>query len=197
MKTNQIMIRENDGFIQRTDDGYFNATKLLDSWNKKDGVQVKQLARYKENKATKDFIKQLEKESIEKPVKTTRGKNGGSWMHPKLFIDFAMWLSIEFKSIVIDYVLDGLVKSRHDAGDYYNEMTATIMETYTLHYGTKPNPRLYIEEANRIKKLLKIKTKERNLMTETELSNITSMPDDFDTDASSWTLPRPVWGSCP
>jgi surface protein len=29
------------------------------------------------------------------------------------------------------------------------------------------------------------------------VSNIASKPDDFDTDATSWTLPQPVWGTCP
>jgi hypothetical protein len=26
---------------------------------------------------------------------------------------------------------------------------------------------------------------------------IPSLPTDFDTGASSWVLPRPVWGTCP
>jgi len=29
------------------------------------------------------------------------------------------------------------------------------------------------------------------------VTNITSEPTDFDTDATSWTLPRPIWGTCP
>jgi surface protein len=29
------------------------------------------------------------------------------------------------------------------------------------------------------------------------VTNILSEPDDFDTDAASWTEPRPVWGTCP
>ena len=175
MKTNQIMIRDDEAFIQRTKDGFFNATVLLDNWNKRDIVQVKQLARYKENKTTKEFVKQLQKEGIEKPYISGRGKFGGTWMHGKLFIDFAMWVSVEFKSIVIDYVLDGLIQSRNDAGDYFNEMSATILKTHIDYYGTKPNPKLYITEANRIKKMLNLERKERNLMTEKELNSITQM----------------------
>ena len=38
METNQIIIRD-VGFIQRTKDGYFNATKLLASWNKENKQQ--------------------------------------------------------------------------------------------------------------------------------------------------------------
>ena len=29
------------------------------------------------------------------------------------------------------------------------------------------------------------------------VSNISSPPADFATDATNWTLPRPVWGTCP
>jgi len=29
------------------------------------------------------------------------------------------------------------------------------------------------------------------------VTNIPSRPPGFDNNASSWTLPRPVWGTCP
>lgn len=175
MKTNQIMIRNNKSFLQRTKDGFFNANVLLEEWNSKTNKKPLQMGNYKKNQSTNDFIKQLQKEGIDKPYISGRGKFGGTWMHPKLFIDFAMWVSIEFKSIVIDYVLDGLIKSRHEAGDYYNEMCAVILETHIDYYKTKPSPLVYSTEANRIKKLLNLTNKERNLMTEKELSNITLM----------------------
>ena len=37
----------------------------------------------------------------------TRGKyNGGTWMHPMLFIDFAMWINPSFKYDVLKFVYD-------------------------------------------------------------------------------------------
>jgi len=171
MVTNQIMIRENNAFIQRTKDEFFNATNLLESWNNRPNVQVKQLGRYNDNKITKEFIEQLKKEGIENPLVASRGKFGGTWMHPKLFIDFAMWVSVEFKSIVIDYVLDGLIYNRNSAGDYYNEMCEAILNTYVDYYQKKPPPLIYIQEANMIKSL--VTDKPRNEMTEQELRQIT------------------------
>lgn len=168
------MIRDNQAFVQRTKDGYFNANELLRSWNK-DIVNKLQLGGYKTNKSTIDFVNQLKKEGIEKPMISSRGINGGTWMHPKLFIDFAMWVSVEFKSIVIDYVLDGLISSRNDAGDYYNEMCAEILNSHIKFYGTKPNPKLYIEEAGRIKSLLGVSNVNRNDMTEKQLNDITHL----------------------
>jgi hypothetical protein len=171
MKTNQVMVRE-QGFIQRTSDGYFNATKLVEQWNEANGDK-KQLGNYMKTQGTQEYIEQLKKEGIEKPTITSRGNgaNSGTWVHPKVFIDLAMWVSVEFKSKVIDYVIDGLIKSRHDAGDYYNEMTKAILETYIEYYGTKPPPYVYIEEANMVKSL--VVTKDRNEMTELELKQLT------------------------
>ena len=47
-------------------------------------------------------------------------------MHPFLFIDFAMWLNVEFKYEVIKFVYDQLIQYRIEAGDTYREMAAGI-----------------------------------------------------------------------
>lgn len=172
MKTNQIMIRDNNAFIQRTKDSYFDANALIQNWNDNNKKQL-QLGNYRKNNQTINFIEQLKKEGIAKPIISGRGKNGGTWMHPKLFIDFAMWVSIEFKSKVIDYVLDGLIKSRNDAGDYYNQMCAQILDTYVEVYGRKPPSHIYIKEAELIKSLVLVSDLHRNKMTEQELKQIT------------------------
>ena len=171
MKTNQIMIRDDKRFLQRTKDGFFNATNLLNSWNKgKD--KTKLMAIYNKLKSTIDFTEQLKKEGIESPsISSTKG----TWMHGKLFIDFAMWVSIEFKSVVIDYVLDGLINSRNNAGDYYNEMCATILNTYVEYYGTKPPPAIYSKEAQMIRDFAGVGEKDRNEMTQDELELLTML----------------------
>lgn len=170
MKTSQTMIRDDERFLQRTKDGYFKANDLVNDWNINNSKKRKELGIFKRNKTTKDFIEQLKKEGIENPLIAS---NKGTWMHPKLFVDFAMWVSVEFKSMVIDYVLDGLINSRNNAGDYYNEMCATILNTYVNYYGTKPNPKIYSEEAKMIRELARVGNKKRNEMTESELELIT------------------------
>ena len=172
MKTNQIMIRE-VGFVQRTKDGYFNSSNLLALWNE-NSKQTKQLGNFQKTQETKSFIEQLKKEGIENPFIAGRGsgESSGTWMHPKLFIDFAMWLSVEFKSKVIDMVLDGLIISRNDAGDYYKEMCATIMATYIENKGCKPPAMLYIEEARTIRQIANLEI-DRNEMTEKDLTRLT------------------------
>jgi len=170
MKTNQIMSRE-QGFLQRTKDYYFNANELLKYYNSK-GKTYKLLQNYRSQKSAKEFEQYLINEGIEKPVITTTGKSSGTWMHPKIFIDFAMWVSLEFKSKVIDMVMDGLIESRLNAGDYYKEMSSAIMDKYVDCYHKKPSPMIFINEARMIKSIAGI-GKGRNELTEKELQVIT------------------------
>lgn len=147
MKTNVLMIRDDNRFIQRTKDGYFDASALINSMEK----TSKSTRHYKATKSFKEFEEQLKSEGISKPYMSS---NKGVWMHPKMFIDFAMYVSVEFKSKVIDYVLDGLINSRNDAGDYYNEMCAIIMRKYIEVHNCKPPALLYMNEARMIKNLV-------------------------------------------
>lgn len=134
MKTNQNLIRKMGNFdvIQRTSDGMFNATMLLKAWNEHSG-QKKQMAHYSENNATEEFITALLSEeslsyrnSVIIKSKANKGANAGTWMHPLLFIDFAMWLNPTFKVKVLRFVYDQLIQYRNDAGDSYKEMTSAI-----------------------------------------------------------------------
>lgn len=139
MKTNQNLIRRMGDFnvIQRTQDGMFDATSLLNEWNKVRG-QKKVIGHYFENESTKEFISALlaEESKHRKSDEITlsdiytkkRGIMGGTWMSPLLFIDFAMWLNPTFKVQVLRFVYDELIKYRNEAGDAYREMAASIQK---------------------------------------------------------------------
>lgn len=127
MKTNQILTRKMGDFNvnQRTSDGMFNATELLKQWTEQSGIQ-KKLDHFFENNSTEEFINALISEenyhtrnSVYVKSRASRGTNMGTWMHPVLFIDFAMWLNPKFKVKVLKFVYDELIKYRHDAGDNY------------------------------------------------------------------------------
>lgn len=137
MKTNQIMTRPMGDFHveQRTKDGYFNATSFVKQWNlhtqNSGDVKKKEIKDYLDNKATKEFLSALMKEENlngeNSPYLTSRGKySGGTWMHPIMFIDFAMWLNPAFKVKVIKFVYDQMIKFRNDAGDAYKELSSSI-----------------------------------------------------------------------
>lgn len=145
MKTNQIMIRPMGQFAveQRTKDGMFNATALMRQWNQyvsenqcdtntqKNGyLKKKDIDDFFANKGTSLFIEALlveetlggEREAFLK----SRGKNGGTWMHPILFVKFAMWLNPRFEVQVIKFVYDHMIEYRNEAGDAYKELCTAI-----------------------------------------------------------------------
>lgn len=135
MKTSVIMHRAMGGLSvhQRTKDSMFNATSLLDQWNKSKGFsgrKGKRIDDFIKLKNTQEFIYALEEEVTNtdnvryfEPYKSARGKNGGTWMHPYLFIKFAMWINPKFEVQVIKFVYDELIKNRHDAGDNYRMLS--------------------------------------------------------------------------
>lgn len=122
MITNQVMKRPMGSFLveQRTKDSMFNATNLLKQWNEASG-EKKEITKFFDNDNTKEFISALmEEEKLNTQNSAylkARGKNGGTWMHPILFVKFAMWLNPRFEVQVIKFVYDQMLKYRNDAGD--------------------------------------------------------------------------------
>lgn len=132
MKTNQTLTRAMGKFevFQRTSDGFFNATALLKQWNGQSRSDRK-MDNYFNIKGTSEFVETImQRENLNTPKLVylkTRGKhNGGTWMHPMLFIDFAMWINPEFKYDVLKFVYDQLIQYRNEAGDTYKEMAVQI-----------------------------------------------------------------------
>jgi len=177
MKTEVIMQRPINGFDVRQNSKtlFFNANDLLDIYNKTTG-QNKRIQNYLDNESTKDFLNSLAKAENQNNsnqsdleyglIETKRGKFGGTWVHPYLFIDFAMWLSSDFKVTVIRWVYDNLIKLRHEAGDTFKEVNEALFEA-------KPNtpPFEYANEAKMINRICfgSCNVGQRNLATEKQL----------------------------
>ena len=148
MKTNQTLIRPMGDFsvYQRTSDGMFNATALLKQWNISSGAE-KQMHKFLKNADTLEFVEALKKdltidnqvrENCPKLVNQIVSKSnaktsssgvrtaGAVWMHPLLFIDFAMWINPTFKVKVLKFVYDQLIESRNEAGSSYRKMCGQI-----------------------------------------------------------------------
>lgn len=140
MKTSVIMTRRMGQFevLQRTKDGMFNATALLNQWNRAAGMK-KEMNDYLRLQSTHDFLSALQSEFDFKdgnsPYLTSRGKySGGTWTTPLLFIDFAMWLNPKFKVQVLKFVYDELIKCRTAAGDNYNVLAKSIASLPDVDY---------------------------------------------------------------
>lgn len=155
MKTNQNMIRTMGEFkvTQRTRDGFFNATELLRQWNnsienqqlsnthKIGDLKRKDLDDYFNLKGSRIFIDEIiKRENLNNRNScylTSRGKYGGTWMHPLLFVDFAMWLNPSFKYDVLKFVYDQMIQYRNDAGDAYRELGSAVGKIVTKDFMPK------------------------------------------------------------
>lgn len=128
--------------LQRTKDGFFNATKLLKQWNESLGMK-KEVSKFFELEQTNEFINVLmieenlhTQELTYVKSKASRGDNSGTWMHPILFIKFAMWINPRFEYFVIKFVYDELIKYRHNAGDNYKSLTRSLSNFENVNYCT-------------------------------------------------------------
>lgn len=147
MKTNQLMKRPMGQFevIQRTSDGFFDGAYLLYQWKRTNPKCKDTVKDFIEQTKVQSFLSELEKEMGDNAqpqkwdmanlqsvilVKGRNTKNGRTkdqvWMHPYLFIKFAMWINPKFELQVIKFVYDELIKNRHLAGDNYNVLTSAI-----------------------------------------------------------------------
>lgn len=150
MKTNQEMIRYIDNFsvVQRTSDGYFDGSELLRQWNGVDGNSQRKMDEFLLSKETSQFIEALiaeernnslgenspkiDNQVFKKSKVKEKGKIGRPkeqvWMHPFLFIRFAMWINPRFEVKVIKFVYDEMIRYRNDAGDAYKELSSAVMK---------------------------------------------------------------------
>lgn len=123
---------------QRTKDAMFNATELLRQWNNPENLNTQENGDYKKKsidnylslKSTQEYLKALvNEENLNKKnpaYVSVRGKNGGTWMHPLLFMDFAMWLNPVFKVKVLKFVFDQMLHYRNEAGDAYKALSSAV-----------------------------------------------------------------------
>lgn len=178
MKTEVIMYRDLNGMNirQSTKTGMYNANDLVEIYNANRSLNQKKkyIHHYFETKGTNDLIAALcteENLTTDKVHKARRGKNGGTWMHPYLFIDFAMWLSPEFKVVALRWIHDNLIGKRKDCGGFFKEMCQA------LHENGVADPLEYKREARMINNIVfGVETgKPRDKATEKELDMLNKL----------------------
>lgn len=107
-----IVVAEFDGHeMQFTQVGWFNATAAAAKFGK---VPAKWL----ELPSTISYLKAFERKY---PgigyLKTKRGNNGGTWLHPKLAVPFARWCDDDF-AVWADDQIDMLIREEHPHFDH-------------------------------------------------------------------------------
>lgn len=138
MKTTQIIERPfYDGVIQQDHKtGFLNTKNMVELGNqyrKSMSLAPVRLDTYLKSNKTKEFIEQiLEQEQITTVLNSKRGKYGGTWMHPLLFVDFAMFVSPKFKYLAMSWLSDHLLSFRDASGESYKAMGSELEKNYQL-----------------------------------------------------------------
>lgn len=182
MKTAVIMQRDLNGLSirQNSKTGMFNANDLLRAYNLTTTKKQKQIDAFLANRKTQEYIQtiaadlntQNSRELNLQVMETNRGSvNGGTWMHPYLFIDFAMWLSPEFKLTCVKWIYDRLILTRNDAGDSFKEVAAALRDLDLVR------PHYYINETHMLNRLVfgNPEGGQRNIATEQQLSMLDTL----------------------
>ena len=110
-----------------------SATDLVEAGNKwrfANGESEFLLRHWLSNKSTQEFMSEIEKSEGVVPIKTKRGKYGGTWMHPLLFIDLALAISPKLKLEAYKWLHDELLKHRNNSGESYKRMTGALYDRF-------------------------------------------------------------------
>lgn len=138
--------------VSFTGDGWFNATQAAERFNKRpnDWLNLDE---------TKTYISALSDISNTSQngiwIKTKRGNNGGTWLHPELVVPFARWLDVRF-SIWCDRQIRQLLtgthphsdwqRMRHEAASSFKVMAAIVKMNLEAN-GQTPCPYHFSNEA--------------------------------------------------
>ncbi|PXX51051.1 KilA-N domain-containing protein [Aquitalea magnusonii] len=110
----KIVKADFDGSVMSfTAEAWFNATEAADKYGKRPVDWLNQDGTREYITTLADMLK-CEPGSL---LKTKRGNNGGTWMHPKLAVVFARWLDTRL-AIWCDMQIDGLIRGHAGVSDW-------------------------------------------------------------------------------
>ena len=139
-----------------SEQGWFNATQAASKFNK----SVHEWVRLPD---TQKYLDALIRKYGKIPyLKTKRGNNGGTWLHPKLAVRFTQWLDIDF-SIWCDEQIDQLLRGTHPIMDkrrLRHQVAATykavcnVLQLTRQQQGKDTKPYHYMNEAKLINSIM-------------------------------------------
>lgn len=112
------------------EDGWFNMTKAAKAFGK-DVYEFQRLP------STIAYCEELVNTGkIPELVQTSRGRNGGTWAHPKLAVFFARWLDTKF-AVWCDIVIDDILRGKADVVITKPEQSEILKMPTTMLEGGK------------------------------------------------------------
>lgn len=106
-KTAIITRTYQDHAISYSAEGWFNATEAAAKFGKSP-------YEWQRLPDTVAYVAALERKYGKIPYsKSKRGAGGGTWLHPKLAVNFARWLDVDF-AVWCDEQIDGIIRGKDD-----------------------------------------------------------------------------------
>jgi len=163
--------------ISFNEDGWFNATAVAAKFGKPEPAQWLRLPDTERYVAALCDFLNVGKSQI---IKTKRGKNGGTWLHPRLAVLFARWCDMRF-AIWCDLQIDQIIRGshphfdwkrmRHSASASYQMMSGRL-QAFRASQGKETLPHHYINESKLINFVLigNYTPVDRSILTEPQLT---------------------------
>ena len=156
-------------------EGWLHATEIAERFGKlpHEWLRLPETVAYLDALAKCGKIPQL--------VRTQRGRNGGTWIHPKLAVAFARWLSVDF-AVWCDEQIDALVRgeskpwasARREAAIGHKAVCDAIALNCEAQ-GKTAKPHHFINEARLINQVItgSFAGRDRNQLNAVELELVT------------------------
>ena len=174
MTTKVIPFEYQGQTVQFNTDGWINATEVASRFGKEphEWLRLPETVTYLEAMAKSGKIPDL--------VKTRRGRNGGTWLHPKLAVAFARWLSPDF-AVWCDEQIDNLIRGGgqqwQQARSELSLVHSLLCEAVQQHYeaqGRTAQQRHYVNESRLINRVIALMfgVRTREQLTQDELKQV-------------------------
>lgn len=147
-----IITRSYEGHsITYNSEGWFNATEAAAKFDRR----VDKWIKTKETQTYIDALCEMSNTPKKGYLKTLRGTNGGTWLHPKLAVMFSRWLDPRF-AIWCDIQIDHIIRGKDDwrklrhASASTNKVANDILKMVRQEHGKGTAPHHYANEARMV-----------------------------------------------
>ncbi|EIC3023183.1 TPA: hypothetical protein H1U84_004691 [Salmonella enterica] len=149
------------GEVEFTRDEYIDASTLtiqMNRWRFDNGLQPRNLAQILKTDDCKDFMRVCEEETGIVPLKTTRGRNGKTWLSLHLAVYIAEQYSTYFHFLVIDrFITQRQVELRNIGAVSFVELNAAVSRMIERTEGRIGHSGHFIQVAKLVKESVDIR----------------------------------------
>ncbi|CAI8712598.1 KilA-N domain-containing protein [Pseudomonas sp. IT-P291] len=114
--------------VRFNSDGWINATDVAKRFNKKpaEWLRLPDTAKYMDA-----LVRHLNVGESHLLIRSSKGRSGGTWLHPKLAVSFARWLDVDF-AVWCDLHIDALLRGEMDEKQQFDRACEMLGEAQAV-----------------------------------------------------------------